>query len=241
MVNRLVPGTLLRDTTQIQLVQRALQGAIPVWCTLIPRTARRRWSSLKSLTRTPRDTLAKWRLRGSVNKLEQQLYPGHQARLRSKDRGILHTPDGTVGPLEHGFTGITNPTDFKGWVLGFYGEWSDEVTKLPTMLDDAQVATWQSKYGRDRTDQHRSWLVNKIRTDIAMKGIKRRTSRTCTRSPLHPREREGGWSLSARIGLACKAEDHTQADTATAKGVADAAESRDRQNSSRRLNSNHWQ
>ena len=31
---------------------------------------------------------------------------------------------------------------------------------------------WQSKYGRDPTDQQRSWLVNKIRTDIAMMGIK---------------------------------------------------------------------
>ena len=34
------------------------------------------------------------------------------------------------------------------------------------MLADAQVARWQSKYGRDPTDQQRSWLVSKIRTDI---------------------------------------------------------------------------
>ena len=42
------------------------------------------------------------------------------------------------------------------------------------MLADAQVARWQSKYGRDvrPTDQQRSWLVNKIRTDIAMIGTK---------------------------------------------------------------------
>jgi hypothetical protein len=63
----------------------------------------------------------------------------------------------------------------KGWVVGFHGEQSDELTKLPMMLADAQVARWQSKYGRDHTDQQRSWLVNKIRTDsdmpVAMIGI----------------------------------------------------------------------
>ena len=38
------------------------------------------------------------------------------------------------------------------------------------MLANAQVARWQGKYGRDPTDQQRSWLlvVIKIRTDIAM-------------------------------------------------------------------------
>ena len=40
------------------------------------------------------------------------------------------------------------------------------------MLADAQVARWQSKYGRDPTDQQRSWLVSKIRTDLAMREIK---------------------------------------------------------------------
>ncbi len=48
----------------------------------------------------------------------------------------------------------------------------DELAKLPTTLADAQVARWKSKYGRDPTDQQRSWLVNKMRTDIAMRGIK---------------------------------------------------------------------
>ena len=46
---------------------------------------------------------------------------------------------------------------------------------LPTMLADAQVARRRAKYGRDPTNQRRSWLVNKIRTDaadIAMMGIK---------------------------------------------------------------------
>jgi hypothetical protein len=56
-----------------------------------------------------------------------------------------------------------------GWVVGFHHEWSDEpqLAKLPTgtMLADAQVARWQSKHGRDPTDQQRSWLVvNKIQT-----------------------------------------------------------------------------
>jgi hypothetical protein len=46
--------------------------------------------------------------------------------------------------------------DFKGWVLGFYNEQSDELAKLPVMLADAQIARWQSKYGRDPTDQQRS-------------------------------------------------------------------------------------
>ena len=50
--------------------------------------------------------------------------------------------------MERGFTNITNPTDFKGLVIGFYGEHSDrdELAKLPKMLADAQVARWQGKY-----------------------------------------------------------------------------------------------
>ena len=76
--------------------------------------------------------------------------------------------------MERGFTDATSPEDFTGWVVGpgFYNEQSDELAKLPEMLADAQIARWQSKYGRDPTDQQRSWLVNKIRTDIAMMGIK---------------------------------------------------------------------
>jgi hypothetical protein len=57
----------------------------------------------------------------------------------------LHTPDGMVGPLVLAFTSIINPTDFKGWVLGFYGEMSNELAKLPTMLAVPQVARLQSK------------------------------------------------------------------------------------------------
>jgi hypothetical protein len=90
-----------------------------------------------------------------------------------KDRNLLHTPDGEVGPLERGFTSaVISREDFQGWVLGFYNEQSDGPAKLPMMLADAQIARWQSRYGRDPTDQQRSWLVNEIRTDIAMLGTK---------------------------------------------------------------------
>ena len=82
----------------------------------------------------------------------------------------MRTGHSTVGPLERGFTSTTNPTDFKGWVLGLNGEQSDELAKLPRMLADAQVARRQSKYGRDPTGHQRSRLVilvvNKIRTDM---------------------------------------------------------------------------
>jgi hypothetical protein len=40
------------------------------------------------------------------------------------------------------------------------------------MIADAQTAKWQAKYGRDPTDQQRAWLVNKVRTDTAMKATK---------------------------------------------------------------------
>jgi hypothetical protein len=43
-----------------------------------------------------------------------------------------------VGPLERGFTSATNPEDFKGWVVEFHNEWSDELAKLPETLADAQ-------------------------------------------------------------------------------------------------------
>ena len=122
---------------------------------------------------------------------------------------------------------------------------SNELAKLPTMLADAQVARWRSKYGRDPTDQQRSWLVNKIRTNLAMnlKGVKlnarvlTKNLRKCMTSPF-PQEREGRWILNTKTGLACNAEDHTQADTTIAsessvsrqvlarRGVADVVESK---------------
>ena len=40
------------------------------------------------------------------------------------------------------------------------------------MIADAQSAKWQAKYGRDPTDQQRAWLVNKVRTDIAMQATR---------------------------------------------------------------------
>ena len=109
-----------------------------------------------------------------------------------------------------------------GPVVGFYGEWSDKLTKLPEMLADAQIVRWQSKYGREPTVQQRSWLLNKIRTDIAMMATKLnaqviiRTSRICTRGPSRPRVRGEGWNWRIRIGPACKAEGHTRADPLTA-------------------------
>ena len=51
----------------------------------------------------------------------------------------------------------------------------DKHASRPETLADAQVARWQSKYGRDPTDHSdRGLVVNnlKIRTDIAMMGIK---------------------------------------------------------------------
>ena len=86
------------------------------------------------------------------------------------------TPAGTVGPLasERGFSEITNATDFKGWVVGFYGEQSRALAGVANMIADAQTAKWQAtgKYGREPTDQQRAWLVNKVRTDIAMRATK---------------------------------------------------------------------
>ena len=40
------------------------------------------------------------------------------------------------------------------------------------VIADAQTAKWQARYGREPTDQQRAWLVNKVRTDIAMKATK---------------------------------------------------------------------
>ena len=116
-------------------------------------------------------------LRSAVNKREQQLYQEYLTRLRLKDREHFHTPAGIVlvGPLERGLINATNSGEnFEAWVVGFYGEWSDKLTKLPETLADAQVVRWprQSKYGREPTVQQRSWLVNKIRTDTAMMATK---------------------------------------------------------------------
>ena len=79
-------------------------------------------------------------------------------RLRLKDRKYFNTPAGQVGPLERGLIKATNSGEnFEGWVLvvGFYGEWSDTLAKLPEKLAEAQVVRWQSKYGREPTIQPR--------------------------------------------------------------------------------------
>ena len=39
--------------------------------------------------------------------------------------------------MERGFASATSPEDFKGWVLGFYNEQSDELAKLPEMRGPA--------------------------------------------------------------------------------------------------------
>ena len=50
-------------------------------------------------------------------------------------RKFLHTPAGTLGPLERGLIKATNSGEsFEGWVVGFYGEWSDTLVKLPEVI-----------------------------------------------------------------------------------------------------------
>ena len=68
----------------------------------------------QNLTRYPREVATEQR--ASVNKREHQLHPGYLASFSKKDRDLLHTPDGTVGPLARAFTstGISNQTNFKG-------------------------------------------------------------------------------------------------------------------------------
>ena len=78
-----------------------------------------------------------------------------------------------MGPLERGLVKATNSgANFEAWVVGFYGEFSDTLAKLPEKLADAQVVRWQSKYGREPTIQQRAWLVSKVRSDIAMMATK---------------------------------------------------------------------
>ena len=93
------------------------------------------------------------------------------ARLRLIDRNVHQTLPGAVG--ERGFSETTNATDFTGGVVGFYGEQSKAArVGVASMIADAQTAKWQAKYGRGPTYQQRAWLVNKVRTDIAMRATK---------------------------------------------------------------------
>jgi len=159
VLNQFVPQRLLRDDTQGEELNRVLQGAVPDVAYTNPGDGKEKIVELKFInmcpTRYSRQVATS--LRAAVNKREQQLYQDYLARLRSKDTELLHTPDGEVGPLERGFTSATSPEDFKGWVVGFDNEQSDELAKLlPEMLADAKIARWQSKYGRDPTDQERA-------------------------------------------------------------------------------------
>jgi hypothetical protein len=73
--------------------------------------------------------------------------------------------------LERGFTSAINPEDFRpcqwvlvvGFNLKFHNEWPDELAKLPETLADAQVARWQSKYGRGPTVQQHLILIVRLR------------------------------------------------------------------------------
>ena len=49
---------------------------------------------------------------------------------------------------------------------------SKALAGVANMTADAQTAKWQARYGREPTDQQRAWLVNKVRTDIAMRATK---------------------------------------------------------------------
>ncbi len=49
---------------------------------------------------------------------------------------------------------------------------SKALAGVANLIADAQTAKWQARYGRDPTDQQRAWLVNKVRTDIAMRATK---------------------------------------------------------------------
>jgi hypothetical protein len=102
-----------------------------------------------------------------VHEREQILYQDYLRLigLRLADRKVHQTPAGMVGPPERGFSEIT---------VGFYGEQSKALAGVANMtrIADAQTAKWQAMYGRDPTDQQRAWLVNKVRTDIAMRATK---------------------------------------------------------------------
>jgi len=173
LINRYIPRTFRPDLADDE-TKRAIQGAIPDIVYDDPKDGKQRVVELKfhnqNPTRYPRG-IPTGRCVG-VQEREQQLYQDYLNRLRKLDRKVHHTPAGTVGPLERGFSEITNATDFKGWVVGFYGEQSKALAGVANLIADAQTAKWQARYGRDPTDQQRAWLVNKVRTDIAMRATK---------------------------------------------------------------------
>ena len=134
VVNQHVPARLLRDLPREERAQwhRRLQGAIPDVAYTDPGHGREMIVELKCINMGTRyDSREATSLRAAVNRREQQLYQDYLAKLRLKDRRLLHTPDGEVGPLERGFTSAVSREDFQGWVLGFYNEQSDGLAKLP--------------------------------------------------------------------------------------------------------------
>ena len=85
-------------------------GAVPDVAYTDPGRGKDMIAELKFITAGPtrydRDVATS--LRAAVNKREQQLYQEYLIRLRLKDREFLHTPAGTVGPLERGLIKATN-------------------------------------------------------------------------------------------------------------------------------------
>ena len=117
--------------------------------------------------------------------------------------------DGEVGPLERGFTSATSPEDFKGWVVGFYNEQSDELAELPETLADAQVARWQGKVlAWERPDQQR--------TDMATIGTKLNDQVIIKVPPAHGSAGEDGTGASG-LGPAARQGHHTRADPKAAQ------------------------
>ncbi len=76
--------------------------------------------------------------------------------------------------MERGLIKATNSgANFEGWVVGFYGEWSDTLAKLPEKLADAQVVRWPGRAEQVWERTHDP-TVSKVlvRSDIAMMATK---------------------------------------------------------------------
>ena len=120
----------------------------------------------QNLTRYPREVATE--LRASVNKREHQLHPGYLASLSKKDGDILHT----VGPLARAFTstGITNQTNFKGWVQASMVKC---LTSWPSYLPCSLMRKLpDGGASMDETRPTSSIVAEQIRTELATNGIK---------------------------------------------------------------------
>ena len=80
-----------------------LQGAVPDLEHTDPSDGRKKMVELKFISQCPlrHGRAVATSLRAGVNEREQQLYQEYLTRLRLKDRELLHTPDGEVGPLPY--------------------------------------------------------------------------------------------------------------------------------------------